>query len=55
VLISLPLCPIALVSLAVGFRVQRRIQPEHFLALLRIVLWGMAATLCWQAARGYFR
>ncbi|SPJ15640.1 conserved membrane hypothetical protein [Burkholderiales bacterium] len=53
VMLSLPLCLIAVLALWVGFRLQRRIRPETFNRLLRIVLWTMAATLAGQAGSGY--
>jgi uncharacterized membrane protein YfcA len=55
IVLSLPLCPVALASLAAGFRLQRRIAPATFLRILSGVLWVMAALLCAQAVRGYLR
>jgi len=54
-LLSLPLSVICVSSLALGFRLQRRIRPEVFARLLRIVLWAMAATLVVQVALAYLR
>jgi hypothetical protein len=53
--LSLPLCPIALLALTAGYRLQRRIRPNDFLIFLRGVLWLMAAVLCEQAIRAYLR
>lgn len=54
-LLSVPLGVISVASLAVGFRVQALIAPEHFARLLKIVLWTMAATLAGQVAYLHFK
>jgi uncharacterized membrane protein YfcA len=49
--------PLTLLSVAVlfgGMRIQRRIRPEIYQALLRRILWVMAAILVVQVARHYF-
>jgi uncharacterized membrane protein YfcA len=55
VLLSVPLSVVCVSSLALGFRLQRRIRPQVFALLLRIVLWAMAATLAAQVMLGYLR
>ncbi len=51
--LSLPLCLVAVLALAVGFRLQRHIRPNTFRPLLRIVLWSLAAILAGQALISY--
>ena len=51
--LSLPLCLIAVLALAAGYRLQRLIRPNTFLHLLRWVLWAMAAILVGQVLRSY--
>jgi uncharacterized membrane protein YfcA len=53
-LLSIPLSAIAVSFLFVGFRVQRRIDPQTFIRILRYVLWAMAAVLLFQALAAYF-
>lgn len=55
VALSVPLSVVCVASLAAGFRLQRRIHPEVFRRLLRLVLWAMAALLAGQAALGFLR
>ncbi len=57
--LGVPLTALAVLSLAVGFRLQRRFPAQTFVRLMRALLWVMAATLLAQVARalaaGYLR
>jgi uncharacterized membrane protein YfcA len=54
-ILSVPLTLICVLSLSAGFGLQRRIRPQTFALLMRIVLWAMAATLVGQVAWGALR
>ena len=49
--LGVPLTALAVLSLAAGFRLQRRFPAQTFVRLMRVLLWLMAATLLAQVAR----
>jgi len=52
-LLSVPLSVLAVVSLALGFRLQPHIRQQTLAKIVRGVLWTMALTLYAQAGRAY--
>ena len=49
--LGVPLTALAVLSLAAGFRLQRRFPAQTFVRLMRALLWLMAGTLLAQVAR----